>query len=158
MLSTKIPMSESTDPLKILTTDAQVAGWNEEMLPSDRVSTENGAIVNNCARWPVMIDPQLQGIRWIKNHEEKRGLKVVRLGQKTLMTLLAGGIENGIPVLIENIQLQIDAVLNPVIGRQKIKRGRNFVIKLGDKEIDYSPQFKLYLQTKLSNPHYPPEI
>ena len=37
-----VPMSESTDPLKILTTDAQIAGWNNEELPSDRVSTENG--------------------------------------------------------------------------------------------------------------------
>ena len=60
--------------------------------------------------------------------------------------------------MIENIQLQIDAVLNPVISRQTIKRGRNLVVKLGDKEVDYHKSFKLYLQTKLSNPHYPPEI
>ena len=60
--------------------------------------------------------------------------------------------------MIENIQLNIDAVLSPVIGRQTIKRGRNLVVKLGDKEVDYSRQFRLYLQTKLSNPHYPPEI
>merc|ERR1719482_2106201 len=91
-------------------------------------------------------------------HEEKRNLKVVRLGQKSLMQILSSGIENGNPVMIENIQLQIDAVLNPVIGRQTIKRGRNLVVKLGDKEVDYHPKFKLYLQTKLSNPHYPPEI
>jgi dynein heavy chain len=153
-----IPMSEGCDPVKILTTEAQIAGWNSEQLPADRVSTENGSIVSSCARWPLMIDPQLQGIVWIKKHEEKRGLKVVRLGQKTLMQQLANGIENGIPVMIENIQLQVDAVLNPVIGRQTIKRGRNLVVKLGDKEVDYSPKFKLYLQTKLSNPHYPPEI
>ena len=153
-----VPMSESTDPLKILTTDAQIAGWNVEQLPADRVSTENGAIVTNCARWPVMIDPQLQGIRWIKKHEEVRGLHIVRLGQKTLMTNLGTAIENGQPLIIENILLQIDAVLNPVIGRQTTKRGRNLVMKLGDKEVDYSRNFRLYLQTKLSNPHYPPEI
>ena len=153
-----VPMSDSTDPIKILASEAQIAGWNNEELPADRVSTENGAIVTSCARWPLMIDPQLQGIKWIKKHEESRGLKVVRLGQKTLMTLLATGIEMGSPVMIENIQLVVDAVLNPVIGRQTIKRGRNLVVKLGDKEVDYSPNFKLYLQTKLSNPHYPPEI
>ena len=73
----------------------------------------------------------------------------------SLMQQLASGIENGVPVMIENIQLQVDAVLNPVIGRQKIKRGRNFVVKLGDKEVDYHPKFKLYLQTKLSNPCVP---
>jgi len=61
-----VPMSDSTDPLKVLTTDATIAGWNTELLPADRVSTENGAIVSSCARWPLMIDPQLQGITWIK--------------------------------------------------------------------------------------------
>merc|ERR1719218_68612 len=31
-------------------------------------------------------------------------------------------------------------------------------MKLGDKEIKYSPNFRLVMQTKLANPHYPPEI
>ena len=78
--------------------------------------------------------------------------------KRDLGLMVAGGMAHGIPVMIENIQLVVDAVLNPVIGRQTIKRGRNLVVKLGDKEVDYSPSFKLYLQTKLSNPHYPPEI
>ena len=30
-------------------------------------------------------------------------------------------------------------------------------IRLGDNTIEYDPKFKLYLTTKLSNPHYPPE-
>jgi len=29
---------------------------------------------------------------------------------------------------------------------------------LGDKEIEYNPEFRFYITTKLSNPHYPPEI
>ena len=32
------------------------------------------------------------------------------------------------------------------------------MIKLGDKEVEYDPRFMLYIQTKLSNPHYKPEI
>ena len=39
-----------------------------------------------------------------------------------------------------------------------MRRGRSTLVKLGDKEVDYEPGFKLYLQTKLSNPHYPPEV
>ena len=34
-----------------------------------------------------------------------------------------------------------------------MRRGRSTFVKLGDKEVDYEPSFKLYLQTKLSNPH-----
>jgi len=48
--------------------------------------------------------------------------------------------------------------LAPVISRTAIKRGNKKVVKLGDKELVLSPNFKLFMQTKLSNPHYPPEI
>ena len=56
----KTPLSAASDPLKILTTPAEVAMWGAEGLPADQVSTENGAIVCNSARWPLVIDPQLQ--------------------------------------------------------------------------------------------------
>ena len=131
----------------------QRAGWASENLPTDRVSIENGAIVVSCARWPLMIDPQLQGITWIKKKEEKNGVKVARLGQKTLMAQLEGALSGGLPFVIENLGLTYDAVLAPVVGRQVMRRGRSTFVKLGDKEVDYEASFKLYLQTKLSNPH-----
>jgi dynein heavy chain len=67
-------------------------------------------------------------------------------------------MEAGYSVLVENIAETIDAVLGPVLGRNTIKKGKTFYIKLGDKEVEFSPDFRLFLHTKLSNPHYPPEI
>ena len=156
----KMPMSESADPLKILTTPAEVATWNADGLPADIVSTENGSIVCNSSRWPLMIDPQLQGIAWIKNKEsaEDRDLQVVRLGQKDLIRKLEKALDRGTVLLIENLGETLEAVLNPVIQRATIKRGSKSFIKVGDKECDFHPNFRLYLHTKLGNPHYPPEI
>lgn len=42
---------------------AQVAEWQNEQLPSDQISVENGGIITQCQRWPLIIDPQLQGMR-----------------------------------------------------------------------------------------------
>jgi dynein heavy chain len=53
--------------LSLLTDDALIAQWNNEGLPSDNMSTENATILTNSIKWPLMIDPQLQGIKWIKN-------------------------------------------------------------------------------------------
>lgn len=47
-------------------------------------------------------------------------------------------------------------MLDPLLGRNLIKRGR--AIKIGDKQMDYNPKFRLILQTKLANPHYKPEM
>ncbi|KAH3750520.1 hypothetical protein DPMN_185046 [Dreissena polymorpha] len=33
-----------------------------------------------------------------------------------------------------------------------------YMICIGDKEIEYNPEFRFYIRTKLSNPHYTPEI
>jgi dynein heavy chain len=155
-----VPMSENSDPVNILATPAQIAGWQSDNLPADAVSTENGCIVQNSARWPLIIDPQLQGIAWIKEKESDpaRDLKIVRLGQKDLVRKLERAIENGTSVLIENMGERIDAVLTPVIQRAKTKRGHKFYVKLGDSEVEFSPDFKLFLHTKLGNPHFPPEI
>ena len=155
-----IPMSATPDVLKILTSAAEIAAWSAEGLPADPVSVENGTIVTNSARWPLIIDPQLQGIKWLRQKEGHvdRNLQVCRLGQNDLLRKLESALENGHTILIENIGETIDAVLNPVVQRAAIKRGKKSYIKLGDTEVEFHPQFKLFLHTKLSNPHYPPEI
>ena len=50
----------------------------------DKMSYQNASIVTNCERWPLMIDPQLQGIKWIKKKYEKNtdNFTVIRFDQK----------------------------------------------------------------------------
>ncbi|XP_014229978.1 dynein beta chain, ciliary-like [Trichogramma pretiosum] len=154
-LEVQIPRSEDLDPLGMLTDDTQIAQWNNEGLPTDRMSAENATILTNSTRWPLMIDPQLQGIKWIKN-KYGEDLKILRLTHRNYLDQIEFAIMNGDIVLLENIMESIDAVLDPILGRVLIKKGT--MIKIGDKEIDYNPQFRLILQTKLANPHYKPEI
>ena len=65
-------------------------------------------------------------------------------------------VSQGNSLLIENMTEDIDPVLEPLLGRMLIKKGT--AIKLGDKEIEYHPSFKLFLHTKMANPHYKPEL
>lgn len=75
------PVAEGLDPIAALTDDATIAAWSNKGLPGDRMSTENATILTNCECWLLMIKPQQQGIKWIKN---KYGpdLKVIHLGQE----------------------------------------------------------------------------
>ncbi|KAG5679915.1 hypothetical protein PVAND_009451 [Polypedilum vanderplanki] len=151
----EIAFSEYNDPLALVCDDAQIAEWNNQGLPSDRMSTENAVILMNSSRWPLMIDPQLQGIKWIKQRYGDN-LRVLRLSHKGYLDTIERSIINGETLLIENIEESVDAVLDPLLGRVLIKKGT--CIKIGDREIDYNPNFKLILQTKLKSPHYKPEM
>ncbi|XP_043921477.1 dynein axonemal heavy chain 11 [Protopterus annectens] len=150
-----IPVTEGLDPIAMLIDDATVAAWNNEGLPSDRMSTENATILTNCERWPLMIDPQQQGIKWIKM-KHGTDLKVISLGQKGYLDTIERALGCGDTVLIENIKETVDPVLEPLLGRNTIKKGR--YIKIGDKECEFNNNFQLILHTKLANPHYKPEL
>lgn len=39
-----------------------------------------------------------------------------------------------------------------------MKKGQQWLLRLGDQDVPYNADFKYYLTTKLSNPHYIPEI
>ncbi|KAI1896623.1 hypothetical protein AGOR_G00096680 [Albula goreensis] len=154
-LKVAIPVTPDLDPLTMLMDDADIAAWQNEGLPADRMSTENATILTSCERWPLMVDPQLQGIKWIKN-KYGDGLRVIRIGQRGYLDSIERALSAGEVVLIENLEETVDPVLGPLLGRETIKKGR--YIKIGDKECEYSPNFRLILHTKLANPHYQPEM
>jgi hypothetical protein len=58
----------------------------------------------------------------------------------------------------QDIEEELDPALEPVLTKSIIKRGTRDVLRLGDKELDYNPDFRLYITTKLANPHYTPEV
>ena len=106
-----IPFSPAANPLASLTNEAVVAEWNNDKLPSDRVSVENGAILSNSARYPLIIDPQMQGILWLRTKERNNDLQVTRLTNPKMVKVLELAIESGKPVLMENLMNSIDAVI-----------------------------------------------
>ena len=115
-------------------------------LPLDNMSMENATILTNSVKWPLMIDPQLQGIKWIKNRFADK-LTVIRLGQKAYLDTIEHCVSHGKSLLIENLDEEIEPVLDPLLGRLLIKKGR--AIKLGDKEVEYSPDFQLFLRKEV---------
>lgn len=60
--------------------------------------------------------------------------------------------------MIEDVGEVLDPALEPVLQRCVFKQGGRLLIRLGDADVDYDPNFKLYLTTKLANPHYLPEV
>ena len=60
----------------------------------------------------------------------------------------------GHPVLLENVGEELDPSLEPLLLKQVVKN----TIKLGENVVEYNWNFKLYITTRLRNPHYLPEL
>lgn len=135
-----------------------IRAWNIAGLPVDNYSVENGIISNKARRWPLMIDPQGQANKWVKNMEKFNRLQVIKLTDKNYVRTVENAILFGQPVLLENILQEIDAVLDPVLVKNIFKQQGVNYLKLGDNFLEYNSDFKFYITTRLRNPHYLPEI
>jgi dynein heavy chain len=153
----KLPVSDNFDFATFLANPTDVRDWNIQGLPKDDFSTENGVISTRGNRWPLMIDPQGQANRWIRNMEGAR-LRIIDLKMTGFLQQVEASIQYGFPVLLQDILEEIDPALEPVLSKSILKIGNREVLRLGDKELDYSRDFRMYITTKLSNPHYTPEI
>ncbi|XP_045510942.1 dynein axonemal heavy chain 7 [Colias croceus] len=144
--------------IKVLGEPVTIQQWNIDGLPSDDFSVESAIIIMNARRWPLMIDPQGQANRWIKNMEKPNNLCVVRMTQADLGRVLENAVQFGQPVLLENVLEELDPMLEPLLQQQTFRQGGALCIKIGDTIVEYSKEFKLYISTKLANPHYLPEV
>ena len=67
--------------------------------------------------------------------------------------LILDSVQFGQPCLLEDVEEQLDYVLEPVLGKQVFKQNQVEYIKVGGELIEYSHDFRLYLTTRLANPH-----
>ncbi|KAG9480610.1 hypothetical protein GDO78_012200 [Eleutherodactylus coqui] len=154
----EIPISPNFNLINILGDAYEIRQWNTDGLPRDLVSTENGILVTRGRRWPLMIDPQDQANRWIRNKETKNGLKVIKLTDVGFLRTLENAIRLGMPVLLEELKESLDPALEPILLKQTFVSGGRTLIRLGDSDIDYDKNFRFYMTTKMPNPHYLPEV
>ncbi|XP_047348170.1 dynein axonemal heavy chain 6 [Vespa velutina] len=153
-----IKITPNYNLISILADPYEIRLWNMYGLPRDQTSTENAAIVMQSSRWPLMIDPQEQANRWIRNMEKKNDIKICKLTDHNLMRILEACIRIGTPVLLEEVGETLDPSLEPILLKKLFVQGGRTLIRLGDNDIEYDENFKLYITTKLANPHYLPEI
>lgn len=59
---------------------------------------------------------------------------------------------------VQNATTSLDPSLDPILKKSIVKRGNQFILVLGDSEIEYNPQFRLYILTNESNPKALPEL
>ncbi|KAM7035952.1 LOW QUALITY PROTEIN: dynein axonemal heavy chain 11 [Passerculus sandwichensis] len=128
--------------------NATAVAWSKEW---DRMSTENTTVLTNC-ECPLMIDPQQQGIKCVKN---KYGADLKVFDQQTPAYAPHVHVQHSRLYKLKTCD-SIDPILDPLLGRHTIKKGR--CTKIEDKKCEFKKNFHLILHTKLVNPHYKPQL
>ncbi|CAK4102409.1 unnamed protein product [Aphanomyces euteiches] len=133
----------------------EIREWQLNGLPTDGNSTDNAILATRGERWPLMIDPQGQANKWIKKTQVP---EVTKMTNANLLRSLESCIRNGKSLLIEDIEENLEPALEPILQKAIFKQGGRVLIHLGDSDVDYDPSFKLWITTKMANPHYLPEV
>lgn len=83
---------------------------------------------------------------------------IFTLNHPSLKDALKYPLQEGFPVLIESIENEVDPMLDPILEKQIIVKGRNKLIKIADQDMDFDDHFRLYMTSRLANPHFSPEL
>mmetsp|Transcript_27920 Transcript_27920/g.37823 ORF Transcript_27920/g.37823 Transcript_27920/m.37823 type:complete len:342 (+) Transcript_27920:2974-3999(+) len=161
LVEKNIPNTETFALEKFLTNDVEVSKWASEGLPSDDLSIQNGILTNFASRFPLCIDPQMQAVSWIKDKEltknGKEKFSVLSFNQDGFSKKLEMAIRFGASILFENIDEELDPLIDPVLEKNIIVEAGVEIIEMGDQKVDWNPDFRMFLTTKISNPNYSPE-
>eukprot|EP00903_Cladosiphon_okamuranus_P017642 g16249.t1 len=168
-----VRVSDGFSLAQVLIRPVLLREWHLQGLPSDKTSVESAIAATTVAtgRWPLLIDPQRQACRWLKYKEAAKnslpaaettdtgyaageGLLCVNTGSPSLLSNLQVAVGEGRSLLVEDIETSIDPVLDPVICHRTFMKGGRTMLPLGDVEVEYNANFRLFLTTELSNPHF----
>ena len=131
---------------KIMSDAVEIRQWTMNGLPNDAVSIENAIMFTNNKKFPLFIDPQLQGNQWIKKlYKGKINIYKADCKEENLKAQLEGignDIIKGSLTLLENVTEVIDTVYSPIMNqavfiddsglekmKQKVVLVNNYLVK-----------------------------
>jgi dynein heavy chain, axonemal len=155
-----ISMSEEFD-LNNFIVDASISSeWSLQSLPIDNLSIQNGILVTQSNRFPLLVDPQGQCLQWLQNKESKKLHRegIVPMNNPKMKEILEFCLSEGKTLIVTGIEQDIDTLFDSVLEKTYIQKNRRKFAKILDNEVEVHDDFKLFLITRVANPSFSPEL
>jgi dynein heavy chain, axonemal len=144
--------SQSFNLISMFSDPVSIREWIANDLPNDDYSVENVIILNTSLKYSICIDPQSQAYRWLLNTYS--GVNVTRFSDNKFISSMEFALQFGNPIVIQ-IEESVDPVMLSILTKEFNQSGS---IHFSDTDLRFSPNFKLFMITRLNNPHYHPEL
>ncbi|CEO98015.1 hypothetical protein PBRA_006129 [Plasmodiophora brassicae] len=134
---------------RFLSTASETISWKEQGLSGDALSVENAIVIVRSRQTPFVIDPARQAERWLESrlHAEHRPVEVLVNNDPRFSSVLELSVRFGKSLVIKDVD-GIEPALYPLLRRDLVRQGPRWVVPVGDKLVDFSDDFALYLVTR----------
>ncbi|KAG2385509.1 hypothetical protein C9374_003324 [Naegleria lovaniensis] len=133
-----------------MSTESEMLKYKSEGLPGDELSTENAIVILESIKHPLVIDPSKRAVEWLKTHLMNKSVECTTPNDTKFSTTLELSVRFGKTLIIEEVD-HIDPILYPLLRNEIIVQGTRKSVVVGEKTVDYSDDFKLYLITRNPN-------
>ncbi|KAI8844037.1 dynein heavy chain and region D6 of dynein motor-domain-containing protein [Chytriomyces cf. hyalinus JEL632] len=131
---------------KVMCSESDQLSWKAEGLPGDALSMENAISVLYNGSTSFLVDPAMQATSWLKTHLADKKPEVIKQHDDNFMRAFELALRFGKTLIIEEVN-EIEPILFPILRKDLLKQGPRYMVQLGDKTVDYSENFKLFLVT-----------
>ena len=142
------------DMKRFLSSERQMLSWRTEGLPSDQVSVENAMCILNSRQSAFIVDPSNRAADWIRN-AYKDSLEVTNQQDGRFQLNLELAVRLGKTLLVTDVH-SVEPVLFPLLRGDLAGQGVYKSILIGDKSVDFNPEFRLLMSTRNTEPNLPP--
>ena len=153
----EIISSNDFDEVEWLTKANDKAIWQNCKLPNDNICLENATILQRFNRYPLIIDPAGQATEFIKTYYATKKLTSTTFTDSSFLKLLENALRFGYPILVQDVE-KIDPIMNSLLNKEIHKQSGRNLIRIGDKEIDFSLTFNMFMITRDSSCHFTPDL
>eukprot|EP01135_Chromosphaera_perkinsii_P005308 Nk52_evm1s338 gene=Nk52_evmTU1s338 len=144
-----------------MTTESQVLKWKAEGLPSDDLSVQNALVVlQKQNQVPFIVDPSSQATEWLKTHLANvhgSKLEVINLQDERFSSSVELAVRFGKTLVIQEVD-EIPPLLVPLLRKDLVKQGPRHTVQIGEKAVDFSDEFSVYMTTRAPDPKLNPDI
>jgi len=159
-LTRNVPVTPDLDVISFSVDQATIADWNMEGLPTDPLSIQNGILITQASRYPLLVDPQGQALTWIKSREKERTpyFGTTTLSHPKLKDQVEFAMAEGMAFIVQQVENVIDPMFDPILEKEYVSRGKKKFVNVSDKMMEIDPRFMAYFISRLPNPAFSPEL